>query len=100
MSIEKLVDILVDGIDFREKYLESIPQDLQAVVFDNNYSNNLEDTLTNSLYTLLPEPVVDDILWFLYDWQVGFKITLAEGKTYVINSKKDFITYLKDRYAE
>lgn len=73
----------------REQYLESVPKDLQAAIYDNCYVNS-----TFIDYEMLLENVFvehyEAIAWFLYEWNPGYKVDDIE-----INDIDQYIEFMK-----
>lgn len=74
----------------REQYLDTVPKDIQAAIFDNEYINS-----TYIDYEMLLQKVFDEhyeaIAWFLYEWKPGF---FAVGDV-EINNIDQYIEFMK-----
>lgn len=99
---EQLIDTvrkLKDWGTEQEQYIQTIPLDIRAVVFDNEYTNLLclqKDALINQLFG----DMADDVMWFLYEFEAG-KIAgphcvHPDGTQYVYNTNEDYYTYLRE----
>lgn len=74
-----------------QAYLDLVPEDIAATIFDNNYAN-LQDRIIVKLLKTILKDYYEDVSWFLYDWRPGYTITVKDT-TYVINSIDDYLKY-------
>lgn len=56
-------------------------------------SNRISDKLMSALFGQM----LEDVLWFLYDWKEGYEIEV-DGKKYIINNLDDYLAYVKAVY--
>ena len=100
---QELIDVvraLKDSYAKGNDYLNSIPNDIRSVVFDNRYTERLEhdvDTLINALFG----DAYEDVAWFLYEYHAerasaGPHLILADGTEYTFKTNEDYYQYLKD----
>lgn len=83
---------LWDELQVRNAYFDTIPSDINAVVFDNKYVNSLD--VSNAL--LMEKVFGDDIesvLWFLYEWKPGDEVGF-ENQTKKIYSIDGYIDWI------
>ncbi len=88
----------------------SLHQELEAYntkmhQLDRGFSNYLIESpavlisnrISDKLMTTLFGEMLEDVLWFLYDWKEGYEIEV-DGKKYIINNLDDYLAYVKDVY--
>ncbi len=82
----------------KDTYMESVPTDLRSVFIDNKYIDLSDSATTIVLETLIPEILLKELNWFLYDWRPGYCI-YAGNCNYTINSIQDMIKYIEEEYS-
>ena len=97
-TFKKLVENHIREKDIRDEYLDKIPSDLQAFVYNNEYSESLENTLSRALELLLTEDLYGELEWFNYEWRPGFSVWV-NGEENVIRNIDDYWNYLKRSYV-
>ena len=82
-----------------EKYISSIPPDLNSVFFDNVYVNCLQvqtDRLIGEYFN--ESNVYEDIFWFLHEFEAGKTpgphIIRKDGIKFTFETNEDFYKYL------
>lgn len=88
----------------------SLHQELEAYntkmhQLDRGFSNYLIESpavlisnrISDKLMTALFGEMLEDVLWFLYDWKEGYEIEV-DGKKYIINNLDDYLAYVKAVY--
>ena len=98
---DELIDIvckLKEIRDAQDVYIESVPPDLRACVFDNKYIDLL-DAKAQILTDIAFKGFEEDIYWFLYEFHSGRTegphIIDETGKEWFIRSNDDYYEYLK-----
>ena len=99
MKHSKLVEVFTKLIELDKRaseYLDTIPNDIAPVFFDNDYVNSLGfiNDLLVSAWTG-DDAIEQDINWFRYEWQPGFTVDVSD-KEYKINDLEDFFAYMLD----
>ena len=93
--VRKLKELDVTG----DVYIQSIPRDINSAFFDNAYVNGLR-LQKDMLMDLLFGEMVEDVSWFLYDFEAG-KSTgphciAADGTEYFYHTDEDYYKYLEN----
>jgi hypothetical protein len=83
-----------------DAWLDTVPPEINSVFFDNPYVDALQHTKDLLLETLFEKPLIDEVIWFLYEWaedkDVSLRtITYPDGRKFVINNLDDFVNYLQ-----
>lgn len=86
----------------RDKYLESIPRDIEEAFFDNAYANSLacvNDVLVRALF----DEASEDVIWAI--WECKFKgeeiivpSNIELPRVYKISSVDDYLEYVKKEF--
>lgn len=101
-TFKELTKTLVAGKKSRDRYYDSIPIDIRDAIMDNGYTESLAEENTNILALLLPITILDEINWFLYEWNTGDSITVKGDAgseiVYTINTIEDFFAFIVDNY--
>ena len=82
----------------RDAYLETIPQDLRSVVWENEYSENLQAENALLMLEAFGEQLNDWAGYFLYEWKPGFHVTDEHGKEFLLNSDEDYFEFFEGMY--
>jgi hypothetical protein len=93
----EIVKQLKELIDSQDDYLETVPEDIRDLLFDNKYAA-LQDLKLQLVMEKLFEDVDEDIYWFLYDFEagaVGGPHIIKESKEYYIKSNEEYYEYLR-----
>ena len=81
-----------------DKYLQSIPSDINSVFFDNTYVNALQ-MQKDMLINLVFGDMTDDVSWFLYEFEAGKSpgphCITADGTEYFYHTDEDYYKYLE-----
>jgi hypothetical protein len=96
----EVVQYLKDMDKEKERYLDTVPEDLRAVLLDNQYLNLLEMTNDRLLKALFKKDT-DEVCWFLYEYHEskpvhGPHVIQEDGTAHTFHSNEDYYTYLKD----
>lgn len=78
----------------KDDYIDLVPSDISAAIFDNTYTDNLYrmlDLVTNKLFGKYAE----DVLWLLYDCRLNGEEITIKDTVYKINSLDDYFEYAK-----
>jgi len=82
-----------------DKYIQTIPSDINSVFFDNIYVNAL-DMQKNILIESLFGDMAEDVKWFLYEFEPGKSpgphCITAEGTAYTYQTDEDYYKYLEN----
>ena len=79
----------------RDAYLETIPQDLRSVVFDNEYAENLQAENALLMAAVFGERLNDWVGYFLYEWKPGYHVTDEHGKEWKLESDEDYYKFFE-----
>lgn len=80
----------------QEAYVDELPVDIQDMVDDNAYVNELSMKILMS--ALFGKVVVKDIFWFIYEYKQGSPgphASLDSEDTITFNTDEDFYKYLE-----
>lgn len=88
-SKEKIFRELYANLLKRDKYFDTIPQDICMAFIENRYVDNLLHE-RDMLIRLIFGDQSDAIEWFLYEWRPGFEVDGVK-----INNIDEYIDYMK-----
>ena len=74
-------------------YIDRVPSDISAVVFDNEYIN-IQGQMMDLLIQNYFGDQADSIYWFLYDWKPGYSVEV-DGQQTMINNIDEYIAWMK-----
>ena len=97
MNYETFRDLVVSmkqRIETQEKYMDSIPQDIRQVVFENEYAK-IDGLMIDHLSRLLLGDLYEDVAWFLYENNERCNKIWYDDREYIINSTEDYLYYAK-----
>lgn len=93
MSKEQIFRQLYDNQVKRDAYIDSVPSDLSAFVYDNEYVNSLDADRSVLMDEVFGEHV-EAIYWFLYEWKPGAEVGF-DGHTEAIQDIDQYISWMK-----
>jgi len=97
----EVVSTLYENRKKQKRYLDDLRKieggsGICEFVFENTYIE-LESKSNDLLMKAFFGNLVDDVYWFLYDWEKGFTITV-NNRQFVINSIDDYFKYADEVY--
>lgn len=93
-ELKKYLTKLQSHKEVGDKWLDTVPREIQAVYFDNPYVDNLYSMFDVTMQLAFGK-LYEDVRWFLYDWSAkNGRITMNDGTEYNIKSTDDYIDYL------
>lgn len=84
---------LVESNNKRNNYIDSVPRDIQSVVFDNGYVDTILRDNTMLIDAYFGE-YAQSVSWFLYEWQPGFEVGM-NGETEAIYNFEQYIDWMR-----
>ena len=94
MNKEAIFRQIVKCHNDRDEYLDKVPTDLQASLFDNRYTDSLCEERDILLKTIFGEHT-ESIEWFLYEWKPGMKCA-SDGVETTIYSLDAYIEWIRE----
>lgn len=99
MNTEKLIELikqLKENYEIGEKYLDSIPSDIRATFYENEYVNSLYKIQNDLLNVLIEDKFLnDEIRTFIFD-NANCYPYYVDGKR--IDSEEEFYQFIRDNY--
>ena len=100
---KKMIDLvcyLKDMDKERERYLNTVPEDLRSTLLDNQYVN-LQEMINDRLSKAVFKKYTEEVCWFLYEYDeskpvTGPHIVDQDGTAHTFLSNEDYYKYLKD----
>ena len=83
----------------RFDYLDTLPTNISDFIIDDCYSNSLNTVIDTILATVMPIEHYDCLMWFLYDWKVGYSVIMDDGTKYIINNIDDYISFKQETWT-
>lgn len=79
----------------KEQYINSIPKDISAAIFDNTYQENTTKQF-ELLFGHVFGDMANDVFWFLYECKPSRCNTIiSNGTEYIVKSLDDYLLYAK-----
>lgn len=98
MTFEKFKSLLTDIRklnDANDTYIDKIPYDISACIFDNTYTNN-QYKVIDILFANIFADYIDDAEWFVYEFSPNLdRSIIIDDRKYVINTFDDFFDYMQ-----
>jgi hypothetical protein len=101
-DLEALLKCIVDNNKRGQKWLDTVPSEINSVFFDNPYVDAVQGNFDLLLKTLFKGDIQEEIEWFLYEWdetreEVYRTITYSDGTVAIIGNVEDFVKHLRNQ---
>ena len=97
-TFKEVVTKLIEYRNKENEYLDSIPSDIQSLIFDNEYTNSKEYEIELLISAWCDNKnIEEDVYWIIYEWRPGFTVKI-NSKDYTIKSIDEFFVYMQIEY--
>jgi hypothetical protein len=100
---EKYYEIVMDyvtKVEESQKILDKYPSDMSGFLVENPYVSSMIGLTNSILHKVLPEAMIDDINWYLWDAPRDKREITVWGKVYLVKTPKDLIKVMKIMHGE
>ena len=100
MDFKKIIKFYITEHFNRYSYIETLPIEIKEVIFDNEFTNNLEKVSDYLLEQIIQKDILEWIYWYCYEWDENNNNMInINNISYSIQNVDDLLNMLENEYS-